>query len=280
MLVHQASARSRRSHRGRCANVDLNDKDVQALMGEHIRADQCTKALLWPYSKTRHAQGPSWPELYRHRALLGDLIALSGGRLLRLVAWEASLKYFLNQTCKKDFSDDEITYMARKPRLMMSHLWNSKRRGVPIPARFRQLAQLRDAMNVPADQMTAAEDIGDSQDEMSKEDSDVAPIDVILASQASAVTVASTDVGADCCNDQDLDQLLSEITHTDAIPASGGGSSSAGLSEGDIASFLAKCTAVAPSQAAYKEAFKKPAAKPRKRPAAAKKMAFGGGRCC
>ena len=202
-------------------------------------------------------------------------IVVNKNLFLFVEAWETSVKSFLNDTCGRDLSIDEITLVSRRPRLMMSHLWNCKRKTTPVPARYRQLAQLRDAMNVCARDMAGLRDFGESQadDDDHENDDSAAPVD-FMASQGSVVTVAGSDdtLVLGPAADHDIDDLLAEMDATDIAetPSSASALVSA-LSQVEIDALVGTCTAAAPSESAYKVAFKRPASKKPacKRPATA-----------
>ena len=77
----------------------------------------------------------------------------------------------------KEFTPDEVSAVARRPRLMISHLWNAKRNGHSFPKRYSQLQALRDAMSVPSNAfIDPSFHAGEEQDEVSDADSDVVPL--------------------------------------------------------------------------------------------------------
>ena len=72
----------------RSGGVDLTDKEARQLLSDHIKVVDCTKDRRWAYEKAKHSQGPSWPDLWRNRHFLGDLLILTKGHLLKPKAWE------------------------------------------------------------------------------------------------------------------------------------------------------------------------------------------------
>ena len=197
-----AAAVARASRRPRSTAVDLQDADAKFVLAEHVVVASCTnsKEALFRYRKDKHGQGAAWEDIWKHRLLLTDLIEKTDDNFLKMQRWETHVGKFLRDVGKLSVSVDDVTAVARRPRLMLSHLWNAKRRGSPIPHRFAQLAHLRDSMNVTAKAMLTGADLGDEQDDVDNscfesdsddDDDDVAMLQFSQVSHASAVTIAS-----------------------------------------------------------------------------------------
>ena len=156
----------------RVAGVDLQDADVARVLGEHTKVTELTVALFTPYGKSR-AQGPDWPALWKQRHILGDIIALTGGNLLRLVKWEQQVATFAAAN-GKTFTADEISLIASRIRVMLSHLWRAKANAAKstapvIPKKYAPLSAIVNAMNTTkggsSDNLAdAPECIGDHED--------------------------------------------------------------------------------------------------------------------
>ena len=76
-------------------------------------------------------------ELHKKRHFVSDLLALTGGKLLRMAKWEKQVDAFTQKHNEgRSWNRDNISLVARRPRLMLSHLWNCKRNGTKPPKRF------------------------------------------------------------------------------------------------------------------------------------------------
>ena len=76
--------------RRRSRGVDIDDKDAKKILAEHVVAvaAQDAMAVLWKYSKSTVKEATSWPELWRCRHCVADLIACTRGNLLNRSCWE------------------------------------------------------------------------------------------------------------------------------------------------------------------------------------------------
>ena len=126
--------------RRRSRGVDIDDKDAKKILAEHVVAVAAQDAMtnLWKYSKSTVKEATSWPELWRCRHFVADLIACTRGNLLNQSCWERQVQEFLNKMGVA-VSRDQATTISRRPRLMLSHLWNTKRDEKPVPQQFQQL---------------------------------------------------------------------------------------------------------------------------------------------
>lgn len=132
----------------RVSAVDLSDDDAKRILSEHVLAANTDARTLFQYRKKSPSQGPHWQDLWASRHLLGDLVAATRGQLLRQRNWERQLHSFLvSAGVEGAFSEDELALVARRPRLMLSHLWNLKRNGGSTPQKYQQLGSLVQAMN-------------------------------------------------------------------------------------------------------------------------------------
>ena len=123
---------SRVATRPRCACVDLDDKACAAWLAEAVKASECTRELFFKYSKTKNTEGAGWQEIWKVRHHLADLLTLTRGNLLRMKRFDSQVSTFC-KSIGKDFSEDMISLIARRPWLMISHLWNCKlNRGVVL----------------------------------------------------------------------------------------------------------------------------------------------------
>ena len=126
--------------RPRSCGVDLDDKDANRILEEHVTALQAKNAVrcLWKYEKTTVKEAASWPAIFRSRHFLADLLRCTRGNVLRQTKWERQVMAFFHKLGVA-ISRDEATLICRRPRLMLSHLWNSKRDQKPVPQKFQQL---------------------------------------------------------------------------------------------------------------------------------------------
>ena len=261
------------TRRPRCLCVDLDDKAAHALLSTHVKAADVSTRSLFAYSKGSQGQAPGWAEIWRGRHLLMDLVAATRGRLLRMARWERQLQTFLAEVPGAKFSADEISLVARRPRLMLSHLWNAKRDEADVPKKFAQLKALVDAMDAQP-RRASGDDHDDHDDDNNDSCNDSGDdVEVMLASQVSIVSVASTEASH---GDADIDKLcgvfLQESSGVAANHASPGAATNTSpgataLSLNDIAILVGDTSgSQAPSATDYKDMYKRPAA--RKRPAA------------
>ena len=93
---------------------------------------------LWKYEKTTVMEAASWPATFRCRHFLADLLSCTRGNVLRQTKWERQVMAFFHKLGVA-ISRDEATLICRRPRLMLSHLWNSKRDQKLVPQKFQQL---------------------------------------------------------------------------------------------------------------------------------------------
>ena len=119
---------------------------AKRILDDCIKAGDISIEKFMKYSKSRHGQGPCWEEIWVSRHALGDVLVHSKGRLLRMVAWENQVRdLFLEHGIK--LSDADVSLVARRCRLMLSHLRNAKIKGSSPPARFAPLQFLVNAMH-------------------------------------------------------------------------------------------------------------------------------------
>ena len=126
--------------RPRSCGVDLDDKDAKKILEEHVTALQAKNAVsdLWKYEKTTVKEAADWPAIFRCRHFLSDLLSCTRGNVLRQTKWERQVMAFFHKLGVA-ISRDEATLICRRPRLMLSHLWNSKRDQKSVPQRYQQL---------------------------------------------------------------------------------------------------------------------------------------------
>ena len=126
--------------RPRSCGVDLDDKDANRILEEHVTALQAKNVVrdLWKYEKTTVKEAASWPAIFRCRHFLADLLSCTRGNVLRQTKWERQVMAFFHKLGVA-ISRDEATLICRRPRLMLSHLWNSKRDQKPVAQKFQQL---------------------------------------------------------------------------------------------------------------------------------------------
>jgi len=196
---HASQRRLAMSRRSRSDAMDLDDADAVKLFSEYVKLQDCKKELLFKYSKTRHGQAPAWGDLWRSRHMLTDLISMTKGRLLRMVRFERQLERFLHDALGQVLTADEVSRMASRPRLMLSHLWSTKRRGAKVPAQYAPLQALVNGMNCkisrsrsPASRALEEQDM----DFRSSGDDDVACVST-PAARALRIDVSSGDEDVD-----------------------------------------------------------------------------------
>ena len=109
------------SPKKRCTMVNRTAKEAGGLLSEHVKAADATPLAMLYHEKTDRNKGPSWPQLWQHRHMLGDLVALTRGNLLKLKLWEIQVGKFCEKIGVK-MSTDECALVAVRPRIMLSHL--------------------------------------------------------------------------------------------------------------------------------------------------------------
>ena len=68
--------------------MDLTDQKVKVLLKEHVDASDCDVEKLFAHPTDSHKQAARWPEIFKHRHVLSDLIVLTRGNLLRMTTSE------------------------------------------------------------------------------------------------------------------------------------------------------------------------------------------------
>ena len=132
---------------------------------------------------------------------------MTRGKLLRVRRWEAQVKQSMPH-----FSDDDVSAVALKPRMMLSHLRATKAsRARGVPARFQALQALVDAMDIEPGSRSVLSDA--QANENSDEQSD--DVQEVLVPHALAPCV---DVSSEEGEAADVDALLHELEEWVATP--------------------------------------------------------------
>ena len=251
--------------RSRPHGIDLDDEAAKTLLHDHVKVLDVAKGKLFANGKSKHGHAPGWNDLFVHRHFLTDLVVLTKGQLLRMSKWEKQVGHVMSSTSTgKDWSRDDVSLVASRPRLMLSHLWRAKRDSLKMPRRFGQLQALVDAMNVRPRQMNEVSDDNDDDEDDDEDDNSVI-VQETAASPAILVESGSEE------EIDDIDALYatfftpqrsSKVVH-DYTPTP---KSRSVLDVNEIA-HMAAAGGTVPSETEYKETFKRPAASC-KRPAA------------
>ena len=114
--------------RPRSCGVDRDDKDTNRILEEHVTALQAKNVVshFLKHENTIVKEAASWPAIFRPRHFLADLLSFTRGNVLRQTKLERQVMAFFHKLGVA-ISRDEATLICRRPRLMMSHLWNTKR---------------------------------------------------------------------------------------------------------------------------------------------------------
>ena len=168
-----------------------------------------TVEKLLPYPKGSNKHRASWPDIWRCRHFLADILAITRGQLLRMKSWEDQVAKFLAQAPHR-FTRDEVSLVARRPRLTPSHLWNAKRDTAPVPKRYDQLKALVSCMAVtplsPSYVDTEADDGTISETESSS-----SSVVVIPPVAADLVDLTDTVDANEEQDDMDVDKFFQEF---------------------------------------------------------------------
>ena len=79
-------------------------------------------------------QRVKWDEVIRYRGALADMFTASQGLLVHQLSLEAQFKKWLNDIQASDkMTPAEQTDAPYRLRMMMSHIRNAKKDGIPIP---------------------------------------------------------------------------------------------------------------------------------------------------
>ena len=230
----------------------MPDGAMLRILEEHISAaSSLGRDTIFAYAKDSHQQGPSWPCLWKHRSLLGDLVHATGGHLLRLKKFESQMAKFTT-SIGRSFSADDISVICRRPRLMLSHLWSCKRCDGMVPSRYSQLQALKNSMDVDRREMAllsmGSPRTGSSSDEEEEKDEDELHT-IVVASQN---TIASSqEVAFEREGRSDDEMMLDAILARHASAADSPSGSSAMMQTAEIDALVASCEAKAPTQHEY-----------------------------
>ena len=99
--------------------VDLEDVDVDNLLCSHVKATHVTSNTaaddLWKYAKSTRSHKIHWGGIYKHRAILMDMVCLSRGRLVKMRKFEDQVFLFFASVSPGVFSRDAISLICRHP---------------------------------------------------------------------------------------------------------------------------------------------------------------------
>ena len=102
------------SKRLRALSTDLEDDVANQWFKAHVKIDELKHGKLFPYTKTKHQQGPGWPDLKNNRHALFDLIVFTRGRLIRFARFEKQFAKFLEECGIPDlFNQDQARPSSR-----------------------------------------------------------------------------------------------------------------------------------------------------------------------
>ena len=156
----------------------MEDGAAERLFNEHVKVHELkfAKEKLWVYHKESVKQSAAWPEIFKNRHFLGDLLAITKGQLLKQLLFENQFSKFA-KSHEWIGNADDCTAITRRPRLMLSHMWNAKRNNQKVPARYAQVQYLINAMarqprpvsdklddKLPDDKLVLVSDTGDDDD--------------------------------------------------------------------------------------------------------------------
>lgn len=246
--------------RVRSCAVALSDAQAKTLLEAHVRAADVCFERMFKYDKAGRKEAPGWKCLHKHRHFLTDLVLATRGRLLRQHAWERQVGEFVRAFDSR-ISWDEISAIADRPRIMLSHLWSMKRDRVEPRKNDMAIISLKDAMDV-LPKPVASLDVGPSALEMVEEirsssdgESDVE----VLAPLADVMVLEDSE-------EEDVDALYSTFFTTPSRPRKKAsditpelaGAPTVGLGHDAIADLVAaaKPHAAAPTAKDYKDTFK------------------------
>ena len=201
---------------GRARRVDISDLGAATLLGDHIRLEDTTSAAksIFKYSARNMKSGPSWVDMKKQRHFLYDLVKLTDGHLLRQRRWERQVgDYFRKHNIGA--TRDEISMIAYRPRMMLSHLQrlrNNDGRGVPrtYEASVAGLAtMMRASRQANHDEHNDDDDNNNDNDHNNghsddSDDSDDVTMEPIAKPPIETLCISS-DEGSDA--DSDLDRL-------------------------------------------------------------------------